>query len=69
MNDLQKRLHELYGSLNELMIAEAHISQRKAPIQKEINALESELNALHKLTAEQDAIRAHQSGCTSGDCE
>lgn len=76
MNNQQIRLSELTGQLNEIMAAETHqtetanqererLTARKAEVQREINALEKQLQEQHEAKQQ---VMLDRLECSNGGC-
>jgi len=60
---MKDRFYELQGELNQIQSTRAWLDSKGKLIVAELDELERQMQAAHKLTDEQRAIRDHQGGC------
>ena len=63
---MKDRFYELQGELNQIQSTRSWLDSKGKLIVAELDELERQMQAAHKLTDEQRAIRDHQGGCV--DC-
>ena len=68
MSDLQERLYDLQGQLNQIMSTKTWLTAEGKKLITQIDELERVIQESHHLSKEQEVRMQVSSGCLTGEC-